>query len=82
MKREVRGRIVSSQIESYGTTDVKRGIITVQRENSEYVKLAVDSSFTDFETLQEGTNVCVEYEELSGYDNLAATKIKLMEEKH
>ncbi|TFF96951.1 hypothetical protein EU546_00095 [Candidatus Thorarchaeota archaeon] len=81
MKREVRERTVSSQMESYGTTDVKRGIVTVQRESGEYVKLAVDSSFADFATLHEGADVSVEYEQLSGYGNLAATKIRLLKEE-
>lgn len=71
---------MSSQIQRYGATDIHRGVITVQIDDSNYVKLAIDSSFTDFETLQEGASVRVEYDQLSSHDDLAAMKIRLVKE--
>ena len=81
VKQEVLGVIVFSQIESYGATEVPRGIITLQRRDGGYVKLAV-KSFTDFDTLKEGEMVRAEYDEFSGSDSLAATKICRVDGNH
>jgi hypothetical protein len=75
MRREVCGRIVFSEIESFGSTEAHRGTITIKRDDGDYLKLSVNS-YTEFDSLKEGESVCAEYEELAGPDDLTATRIK------
>lgn len=74
MKNTV-GMIVSTQMADLPTTGLKYGYITIETPEKKYVKLKVDA-MTQYETLEKGAQVVIEYDVLGKTDILSAKNIK------
>jgi hypothetical protein len=59
LKGVVEGILIISSVESVGDTEMKSGFITIETPDCDLIKLEV-SSYTSFDTLNEGKNVSVE----------------------
>ncbi len=68
------GKIVSSQVEPYESPRTSHGIITIQIPSKDYMKFNVDA-YTNYDTLDEGKTVTVEYEEKPDTLELFAKRI-------
>ncbi|TFF95222.1 hypothetical protein EU546_03690 [Candidatus Thorarchaeota archaeon] len=73
-KKIVAGEIVASQTAKLPSSDKEYGFITVQTPEKNNVKLKVDMA-TNYETIERGQRVVVEYDQLGGTDILSAKKI-------
>ncbi len=73
-KKTISGEIVASQTARLPTTDKEYGYITVQTPDQNHVKLKVDMS-TNYETIERGNRVVVEYDQLGGTNILTAKNI-------
>jgi hypothetical protein len=76
-RNRVSGEIVASQTARLPATDKEYGYITVQTPENDHVKLKVDMR-TDYETVERGERVVVEYDQLGGTKILAAKSIVRM----
>jgi uncharacterized protein YuzE len=73
-KNRISGEIVASQTARLPSSEKEYGYITVQTPENDHVKLKVDMG-TNYETIERGERVVVEYDQLGGTDILAAKKI-------
>lgn len=73
-KKKVTGEIVASQTAKLPTSDKEYGYITVQTPTRKNIKLKIDMG-TNYETIERGERVVVEYDQLGGTDILSAKKV-------
>lgn len=73
-KKTISGEIVASQTARLPAMDKEYGYITVQTSDQNHVKLKVDMS-TNYETIERGNRVVVEYDQLGGTNILTAKNI-------
>jgi hypothetical protein len=78
--RTAHGVIVSSQVEPYQKSESSHGILTILTPHKEYLKFDVDA-YTDYETLDDGENVFVEYDVRPVTRVLVAKKVLRKHEK-
>ena len=74
MRRVVKGRIVLSQIENFGETNLSKGFVTLLTPDNEYVRIDI-GSYTSFETLDENEAVVAKLETLGGPDEWIALEV-------
>ena len=72
--KQTTGEIVASQIASIPKSNKGYGYITIETQDSKYLKLKVDA-MTKYETVERGEKVTVEYDVLGNTDILSAKKI-------
>lgn len=75
MTKNTVGEIVSAQMANLPATGLKYGYITIETPEKKYVKLKVDA-MTQYETLEKGEQVIIEYDVLGKTDILSARNIK------
>lgn len=73
-KKTVSGEIIATQTAKLPTSDKEYGYITVQTPDQNNVRLKVDMG-TNYDTIERGDRVVVEYDQLGGTDILTAKKI-------
>ena len=75
-ERTIEGKIVSTQLASFGETDIIYGSITIEVTRNEHVDVKIDS-YTDYETLEVGNHVVVDAARLGSTDILVAKRVLL-----
>ena len=76
IEQVIEGKIISSQIGTFGKTEFPYGYITIEISQGKNVAVKIDS-YTWYETLEIGNNVVVEVSNLGTTDILVARKISL-----
>ncbi|MBN2230682.1 MAG: hypothetical protein JW779_13920 [Candidatus Thorarchaeota archaeon] len=74
MKKNTVGEIVGAQIGKIPATEVSYGYITIETPDKKYLKMKVDA-LTEYDTIDKGEQVVVEYDTLGNTDILSAKKI-------
>ncbi len=68
------GEIVSSQIAEMPSTNLRYGYVTIETPDKKYLKVKVDVR-TEYDTLEKGERVTVEYDMIGNTDIFSAKKI-------
>ena len=72
----IEGRIVSTQLATFGDTDIIYGSITIEVTRNEHVDVKIDS-YTYYESLDVGNHVVVDAARLGSTDILVAKRVLL-----
>jgi len=72
----IEGKIVSTQLATFGDTEIIYGSITIEVSRNEHVDVKIDS-YTYYETLEIGNHVVVDAARLGSTDILVAKRILL-----
>jgi len=75
-ERTIEGKIVSTQLATFGETDIIYGCITIEVTRNEHVNVKIDS-YTYYETLEVGNHVAVDVATLGSTDILVAKRVLL-----
>jgi hypothetical protein len=75
-ERTIEGKIVSTQLATFGNTDIIYGSITIEVTRDEHVDVKIDS-YTYYETLEVGNHVGVDVARLGSTDILVAKRVLL-----
>lgn len=74
---EIEGTLVSANLGTFGKKEIRYGFVGIEKTDGKHVRLKVDS-YTQYDTLDVGSKVIVQAEELGNTKIIVARKITLV----